>query len=91
VGATSDRVDRGAVGRAVVGQDALDGHAMARVERDRAVQKPNGGCGRLVAENLGVGQAAGVIDGDMDGVPARGDERHRRPCAWVTGYVRGRR
>jgi hypothetical protein len=36
VGAAGDRVDRRAVGRAVVGQHTLNGDAVAGVEGDRA-------------------------------------------------------
>src|SRR3712207_8920498 len=46
-----DRVDGRDVGRAVVGQDALNGDAVACVKRDRAAQEPGGCCGFLVAEN----------------------------------------
>jgi hypothetical protein len=69
-GAASDRVDRGAIGRAVVGDEFLDGHAVAFEERDRAAEERDRGRGLLVGQDLGVGQARGVVDGDMDVVPA---------------------
>ena len=70
-GAAGDRVHGGDVGRAVVGQHALDRDAVAGVEGDRATQKPDGRCGPLVVEDLGVGQARGIVDGDVHELPAR--------------------
>ena len=68
--AASDRVDRGAVGGAVVGDQPLDGDAVARVERDRAVEERDDGGGLLVGEHLGVGQAGAVVDRDVHVLPA---------------------
>ena len=66
VGAACDRVDGGAV----VGEELLDGDAVAVIELDRAVQEANGGRRFLVRENLGVGQTRGVVDRDVYGIPA---------------------
>jgi len=68
--AASERVDRGDVGGAVVGQDALDVDAVAAVERDRAAQEADRGGGFFVGEHFGVGQSGGVVDGDVHEVPA---------------------
>ncbi len=43
---------------------------MALEERDRSAQEPDCCCGLLVAEDLGVGQASGVIDRDVYELPA---------------------
>ena len=59
-----------AVGGAVVGDHALDGDAVAGVELDRAAQERDGGGRFLVGQDFGVGQAGGVVDGDVNGVPA---------------------
>jgi len=47
-GAAGNGVDRRAVGRAVVGQQALDDDAMAGKERDGATEKADRGGGLLV-------------------------------------------
>src|SRR3954453_18056367 len=65
-------VQIGDVGRAVVGHDALDGDVMRGEERDGAAEEPDGGDRLLVVEDLRVGQARMVIDGDVDVLPARG-------------------
>jgi hypothetical protein len=43
---------------------------VAAVERDGAAQKRDRAAGLLVAQDLGVGEAGGVVDGDVDVVPA---------------------
>src|SRR6059058_3660561 len=68
--AAGDRVQGGDVGRAVVSHDALDDDAVALEELQRSPQKADRGRGLLVAQDLGVGQAGGVVDGDVDVVPA---------------------
>jgi hypothetical protein len=40
-------------------------------ERDGAAQEADRGRGLLVGEDLGIGQAGGVVDRDVDEVPAR--------------------
>src|SRR3954462_12524126 len=40
------------------------------IERDCATQKADRVAGLLVWEDFGVGQAGGVVDGDMHGVPS---------------------
>src|SRR6188474_290879 len=61
-GATGDGVDGRAVGRAVVGDQALDGDSMAGIERRRAAQERDRGRGLLIVEDLDVGQARAVVD-----------------------------
>src|SRR4051794_9402318 len=63
-------VDRGAIRRSVVGQDALDGDAVTCEELDRATEKPDRARGLLIVEDLGVSEAGGVVDGDVNAVPA---------------------
>src|SRR4051794_41279115 len=70
VGAAGDGVHRGAVGGAVVGDQAFDGDAVALVERDGAAQKADRGGGFLVGEDFDVGQAGAVVDGDVHELPA---------------------
>jgi hypothetical protein len=80
-GAAGDRVDRGAVGAAVVGQHLLHGEAVACVERDSTPEEGDDGASFLVGEDLGVGQAGAVIDRDVDVSPSRraGAIRPERP------------
>jgi len=68
--ATGERVQCREVRAAVVGEDALDLDAVAAVEGDRAVQERDRGCCFLVSEDLGVGEAAVVVDADVDELPA---------------------
>src|SRR3954449_1848606 len=82
--AAADRVDRGAVGRAVVGEDPLDVDAVAGVERPGAFEKGDRGGGFLVGQHFGVRQASAVIDRDMHAFPAD------RPFA-LAGEVRAGR
>jgi hypothetical protein len=65
-----DRVRDREVGAAVVGEDPLDGDAVAAVERERAAEEADSGGCFLVCEDLGVGEAAVVVDGDVDVLPA---------------------
>jgi hypothetical protein len=65
-----DRVDRGAVRAAVIGQKLLDGDALAAVKGDRALEKANRGSGFVILERLDIGQAAAVVDRDMHLLPA---------------------
>src|SRR3954466_7086903 len=62
-------VDRGAIGRAVIGEQALNCHAVAAIERDRASEERDRRARVLVADYLGVGQARAVVDRDMHVVP----------------------
>src|SRR5919202_750061 len=68
--AAGDRVDRRAVGRAVVGDQPLDGDAVTREESDRAVHEADGGGRLLVCEDFGVGQSGAVVDSDVHELPA---------------------
>src|SRR5947209_8793768 len=69
---TGERVDGGAVGRAVVGDEPLDGDPVAAVKGDGAAQEGDRSCRFLIAEHLGVGETAVVVDGDVDVFPADG-------------------
>ena len=57
------------VGQAVVGHDPLDADAEAGEPGERPGEEA-GVSGRLVGQDLGVGQARGVIDGDVQEFPA---------------------
>ena len=59
-----------AVRRAVVGHDALDRHTLASEPGDRALQERHRAGLALVRQHLAVGQAGGVVDADMHGLPA---------------------
>jgi hypothetical protein len=60
----------GAIGRAVVGHDALDGDAVPAEPGERALEEAGGVLLALGLEDLGVGQPAGVVDADMKDVEA---------------------
>ncbi len=68
--AAGQRVNCRAVRRAIVGQHPLNADAVAGKERQRAPQEARGGGRLFVGQDLGVGEAGGVIDGDVDEVPA---------------------
>src|SRR5215218_3516642 len=70
VSAASDRVDGRAVGGAVISEDPLDADAIAGEEGKRAVEETDRGAGFFIAEDLGVGEATVIVDGDVDVVPA---------------------
>jgi hypothetical protein len=59
--AAGEGVDGGAVGGAVVGEDALDADAVAGKERECALEETDRGGGFLVVEDLGVGEPAVVV------------------------------
>jgi hypothetical protein len=75
----------GAVGRAVVGQDPLDGHTAGREPVHRAVQDVDCSGGFLVIADLGIGDPGVVVD---DRVDERGPEQ--RAAVFVAGLVRCR-
>src|ERR687897_3299080 len=58
-----------AVGRAVVGHDPLDRDALAREPADRALEERHRAGLALVRQHLAVGQARGVVDADVHGLP----------------------
>jgi hypothetical protein len=67
---TGERVQCRDVRAAVVGEHALDLDAVAGKEGEGAAEEPDrGGC-LFVGEDLGVGEAAVVVDGDVDELPA---------------------
>ena len=59
-----------AVGRAVVGHDALDGDAVAAEPAERAVEEGAGAGLALVGQDLAVGESGCIVDGDMEDLPA---------------------
>jgi hypothetical protein len=63
-------VDGAAVAGAVVGQDPFDLDAVAAVVGECAAEEAGSGRGFLVGEHFGVGEAAVVVDGDVDVLPA---------------------
>ena len=58
------------ISRAVVGHDPLDGHPKGREPGDGALEEGHGTFLALVRQDLGVGEARGVVDADMQEVPA---------------------
>ena len=60
----------GAIGRAAIGQDALDGNAMSLVEGDGLVEGCQDTGDFFIGKETGKGQARMVIDGDMEGLGA---------------------
>src|SRR5215467_4489122 len=65
-----ERVRAGAVAGAVVGEYAFDGDPVTAVEGDCAAQEADRGLGGFVGQNLGVGETAVVVDGDVHELPA---------------------
>ena len=86
---TSERVDRRDVGAAVVGEDTLDRDAVAGEELDRPGEEADRGRGFLIVEDLGVGEAAVIVDGDVDEVPA-GQAAVVTVCVALPGSARTR-
>src|ERR1039458_5753428 len=87
-----ERMRRGLGGPAVVGEQLLDFHAVTLIERERPAQEPDRGRCFLIWQDLGVGQACGVVDSDVHVVPARDVAVHtsqvaslRFPVAPVAG------
>ena len=58
------------VGRAVVGHDAFGGDAVPGEPVERAAEEGDGAFLFLVRQKLGVGQARGVVDADVQHLPA---------------------
>jgi len=58
------------VGGPVVGHHAFDPDPVSGVEGKRALEEADGRRRSLVGEDLDVGQAGEVIDGDVDALPA---------------------
>src|SRR4051812_24973661 len=61
-----DRVQGGAVARAVVGEELLDGDPVAAVKGDGAAKEAGSCFGGLVVEDFCVSETAVVVDGDVD-------------------------
>jgi hypothetical protein len=59
-----------AIGVAVVGHDSLDGNAVAANQASAPREDGDGAGLALIRQDLGVGQARGVIDGDVQVFPA---------------------
>ena len=55
----------GDVGAAVVGQDPLDSDPVTAVVAQGVAEEAHRACRSLVGQNLGVGEPAGVVDGDV--------------------------
>ena len=70
--AAGERVRDRDVGGTVVCDDCLEADAVAAVEGDGAAKECNRGRCLLVREDLGIGEAAVVVDGDVDVLPAGG-------------------
>src|SRR6266566_5266565 len=68
--AAGERVQGRLVGGAVVGQNALDADPVAVVEGDCAAKEADRRDGFLVGEDLGVGEAAVVVDADVHALEA---------------------
>src|SRR6516164_5609161 len=68
--ATRDRVDGRAVCRAVVGDHSLDGDAVAGEVGDCALEEADRSDRFFIGENLDVRQAGGVVDRDVNVLPA---------------------
>src|SRR5438445_9360481 len=60
----------GDVARAVVGHDAGDFDAVAGVPGDEASKEGGSGWGSFVSQDFGIGQTGGVVDGDVNELPA---------------------
>ena len=58
------------VGWPVIGHDALDGDAVSGEESQRALEESDGVGFALVGQDLGVSETGGVIDGDVERLPA---------------------
>jgi hypothetical protein len=63
-------VDEAAVTGAVIAEDSLDDDPVAAVEGDCSLEEAGGGACPLVCEDFGVGEAAVVVDRDVDVLPA---------------------
>jgi hypothetical protein len=80
--AAGDRVDRSALGGAVVGQHALDRESVPGEELDCPPQEGDDRGRLVIAENFGVGQARVVVDRDVHALPACDLARDpRRVCS----------
>src|SRR5215213_2881949 len=64
-------VSAGAIAGAVVAEHALDGDAHRREPDDRALEEAGGCRSQLVRQLLGIGEPGGVVDADMQELPAR--------------------
>ena len=62
---------KGFVARAVVGHDALDRHAQARIVSNGRFEESDGGPLLLILHDLAEGDAGRVVDADMHILPAR--------------------
>src|SRR3954447_5661483 len=69
------------IGRAVVGHDPLDGDAEAGEPGKRPLEEGHGALLALVGQDLGVGEPGGVVDADVEELPADA----ARPAGAVAG------
>ena len=58
------------VGKGIVGHDALDAYAAAGEPTDGTVEEAGASLAALVGQDLGVGEARAVVDGDVQVLPA---------------------
>jgi hypothetical protein len=63
------RVDRGAVGGAVVGHQPLDADVEGGEVGDRSAQEADRGHGLLIVEDFNVDEPGRVVDADVDVLP----------------------
>jgi hypothetical protein len=68
--ATDIAEGEGPVARAVIGHDALDANAEAGIVSKGSQQEGGGAVFRFVGPDLGEGDARGIVDRDMDELPA---------------------
>ena len=69
------------VGRPVVRHDPLGAHASCAEPAQSSDEEAGGRATALVVQDLDIGEAGGVVDGDMDEVPARASVAPRAPVA----------
>src|SRR6266849_7855764 len=81
-----ERVDRGAVGGAVVGHQPLDPDPEGGEVGNRAAQKADRGQGLLIVEDFNVDEPGRVVDADVDVFPA---EVIRPPMVAAAGDAAG--
>jgi hypothetical protein len=81
-----ERVDRGAVGGAVVGHQPLDPDAEAGEVSDGTAEEADRGGGLLIVEHLDVDEPGRVVDRDVDVLPA--DPAASRPAVAVDAVAR---
>jgi hypothetical protein len=64
-----ERVDRGAIRRAVIGHQPFDPDAESGEVSDRSAEEADGGNGLLIVEDLDVNKPGRVVDADVNVLP----------------------